>query len=75
MNLTEKEKKEIAKAGKTMNKVFLPGYMAYMLTILSMVYIVDEIASNICNSLQSDMVTQFYVNAKGLDFNTGLATY
>lgn len=53
----------------------MPGYMAYLLTVLCMVYIVDEIASNICNSLQSDMVTQFYVNAKGLDFNTGLATY
>ena len=26
-------------------------------------------------SYQSDMITQFYVNAKGLDFNTGLATY
>lgn len=75
MNLTEKNQSEITKAKKTMSKVLMPGYMAYMLTILSMVYIVDEIASNIYNSLQSDMVTQFYVNGKGLDFNTGLATY
>ena len=75
MNLTVKEQREITKAKKSMSKVLLPGYMAYMLTILSMVYIVDEIASNIYNSLQSDMVTQFYVNGKGLDFNTGLATY
>ena len=75
MNLTEKNQREITNAKKTMSKVLMPGYMAYMLTILSMVYIVDEIASNIYNSLQSDMVTQFYVNGKGLDFNTGLATY
>lgn len=75
MNLTEKNQREITKTKKTMSKVLMPGYMAYMLTILSMVYIVDEIASNIYNSLQSDMVTQFYVNGKGLDFNTGLATY
>lgn len=75
MNLTENNQREITKAKKTMSKVLMPGYMAYMLTILSMVYIVDEIASNIYNSLQSDMVTQFYVNGKGLDFNTGLATY
>ena len=75
MNLTEKNQREITKAKKTMSKVLMPGFMAYMLTILSMVYIVDEIASNIYNSLQSDMVTQFYVNGKGLDFNTGLATY
>lgn len=75
MNLTEKEQRELKKAQKVLNKTMMPGYLAYLLTVLSMVYIVDEIASNICNSLQSDMVTQFYVNAKGMDFNTGLATY
>lgn len=53
----------------------MPGYMAYLLTILSMVYIVDEIASNIYNSLQSDMILEFYVNGMGLEFNAGLATY
>lgn len=75
MNLTQKEQKEITKTKKTISKVLMPGYMAYMLTILCMVYIVDEIASNIYNSLQSDMVTQFYVNGKGMEFNTGLAAY
>lgn len=75
MKLKEKEQRELARAKKVLNKTRIPGYIAYLLTVLSMVYIVDEIASNICNSLQSDMVTQFYVNAKGLDFNTGLATY
>lgn len=75
MNLTEKEQHKLTKAKKVLNKTLMPGYMAYLLTVLCMVYIVDEIASNICNSLQSDMITQFYVNAKGLDFNTGLATY
>lgn len=75
MNLTVKEERELTKAKKTLKKTLMPSYMAYLLTVLSMVYIIDEIASNICNSLQSDMITQFYVNAKGLDFNTGLATY
>lgn len=75
MNLTEKEQRKFAKAQKVLNRTLMPGYTAYLLTVLCMVYIVDEIASNICNSLQSDMVTQFYVNAKGMDFNTGLAAY
>ena len=57
------------------NKTAMTGYLAYLLTILSMVYIVDEIASNIYNSLQSDMITEFYVRGMGLEFNTGLATY
>lgn len=75
MNLTQKEHRELARARKTLARIHMPGYMAYLLTILSMVYIVDEIASNINSALQSDMVTQFYVNGMGLEFNTGLATY
>ena len=75
MNLTQKQQRELTRARKSLKKIQLPGYMAYLLTILSMVYIVDEIASNINSALQSDMVTQFYVNGMGLEFNTGLATY
>jgi MFS family permease len=75
MNLTQKEHRELSRARKTLSKIQIPGYMAYLLTILSMVYIVDEIASNINSSLQSDMVTQFYVNGMGMEFNTGLAAY
>ena len=75
MNLTQKEHRELSRARKTLSKIHMPGYMAYLLTILSMVYIVDEIASNINSSLQSNMVTQFYVNGMGMEFNTGLAAY
>lgn len=75
MNRKEKELRELQNAQKTLQKIALPGYLIYMLVILSMVYIVDEIASNIYNSLQSDMVTEFFVNGMGLEFNTGLATY
>lgn len=71
----EKEKRELLRARKTLSRIHMPGYMAHLLTILSMVYIVDEIASNIYNSLQSDMILEFYVNGMGLEFNTGLATY
>lgn len=75
MNHSEKEKKELNRAKKMLSKFAMPGYMAYLLTVLSMVYIVDEIASNINGSLQSEMITDFFVNGMGLEFNTGLATY
>ena len=75
MNLTQKQQRELTRARKSLGSIHMPGYMAYLLTILSMVYIVDEIASNINSALQSDMVTQFYVNGMGLEFNTGLAAY
>lgn len=38
MNLKQKEQREIIKARKTMSTVLMPGYLAYMLTILSMVH-------------------------------------
>ena len=75
MNQTKNHQRELERAQKSLDRIRIPGYMAYLLVILSMVYIVDEIASNINNSLQSDMVMQFYVNGMGLEFNTGLATY
>lgn len=75
MNLTKNEQRKLEKAQNSLQKFNLPGYLIYMLVVLSMVYIVDEIASNIYNSLQSDMITEFFVNDMGLEFNTGLATY
>ena len=75
MNAKEKELREWDRARKALDRFRMPGYMAYLLTVLSMVYIVDEIASNIYNSLQSDMILEFYVNGMGLEFNTGLAAY
>ena len=73
MNTTHS--RELDRARTALSKFSLPGYMAYLLTILSMVYIVDEIASNIYNSLQSEMVMEYYVRGMGLEFNTGLAAY
>ena len=73
MNTTHS--RELDRARTALGKFSLPGYMAYLLTILSMVYIVDEIASNIYNSLQSEMVMEYYVWGMGLEFNTGLAAY
>ena len=75
MNPIEKKQRQQDRARKALEKFSMPGYMAYLLTILSMVYIVDEIASNIYNSLQSEMILDFYVRGMGMEFNTGLATY
>ena len=69
------EERLLTKYKKQLERITVPGYLVYMLFILSMVYIIDEITSNIYNSLQSDMITEFFVNGMGLEFNTGLATY
>ena len=51
LNLTQKQQRELTQARKSLGSIHMPGYMAYLLTILSMVYIVDEIASNINSAL------------------------
>ena len=71
----EREMRELEKRKKQLKKMAPPSYLLYMLIVLSVVYIVDEITSNIYNSLQSEMITDFFVNGMGLEFNTGLATY
>ena len=70
-----REQRELTKRKKQLKRIAPPSYLLYMLIVLSVVYIVDEITSNIYNSLQSEMITDFFVNGKGLEFNTGLATY
>lgn len=71
----EREQRELAKRKRQLERIAPPSYLLYMLIVLSVVYIVDEITSNIYNSLQSEMITDFFVNGMGLEFNTGLATY
>lgn len=75
MDTTAKEQQELTRLRKALEKTEQKGYLAYVLLILSMAYIVDEIATNIFNAVQSEMVTEFYVLGMGLPFNTGLAAY
>ena len=75
LNTTAKEQQELNRLRKALEKTDRKGYLAYILMILSMAYIVDEIATNIFNAVQSEMVTEFYVRGMGLPFNTGLAAY
>ena len=51
------------------------GYLVYLLVVLSIVYIVDEITSAMGSALQSEVVTDFFVNGMGMEYNAGLATF
>ena len=46
-----------------------------LLVVLSIVYIVDEVTSAMGTSMQSEVVTEFFVKARGMEFNTGLAAF
>ena len=70
-----REAKELERRRAQLGKKHAPGYLVYLLVVLSIVYIVDEVTSNICSSVQSEVVNEFFVLGKGMEFNSGLATF
>ena len=70
-----REAKELEKRKLQLDKRHPKGYLAYLLVVLSIVYIVDEITSAMGSSMQSEVVTDFFVKGMGMEFNTGLAAF
>ena len=69
------EAKELVHRKNQLSKKHPKGYLWYLLVVLSIVYIVDEITSAIGSSMQSEVVTDFFVRGMGMEFNTGLAAF
>ncbi len=70
-----REAKELKKRRLQLEKKRPRGYLVYLLVVLSIVYIVDEITSAMGSSLQSEVVTDFFVNGMGMEYNEGLAAF
>lgn len=69
------EEKELLKRRKQLAKKHPRGYLLYLLVVLSIVYIVDEVTSAIGSAVQSEVVTEFFVLGRGMEFNAGLAAF
>lgn len=70
-----REERELQRRKLQLQKKHPKGYLWYLLVVLSIVYIVDEITSAMGSSLQSEVVTDFFVNGMGMEYNTGLAAF
>lgn len=70
-----RENRELQRRKKQLAKKRPPFYLVYLLVVLSIVYIVDEVTSAMGTSMQSEVVTEFFVLGKGMEFNTGLAAF
>lgn len=70
-----REAKELQRRKLQLQKKRPKGYLWYLLVVLSIVYIVDEITSAMGSALQSEVVTDFFVNGMGMEYNTGLAAF
>ena len=71
----QREARELEKRKLQQAKQYPRGYLVYLLVVLSIVYIVDEITSSMGSSMQSEVVTDFFVKGMGMEYNAGLATF
>ena len=62
-----REAAELERRRKLMGKTRPKGYLLYLLVVLSIVYIVDEVTSAIGTSMQSEVVTEFFVLGKNAE--------
>lgn len=68
-----KEQNELIKRIKEYEKPMTGKYLWFLMIVLAIVYIVDEVTSNIPSSLQSEVVEEFFVRGMGMDLTTGVA--
>lgn len=69
------EERELAKRRKQQAHRKPKGYLVYLLVVLSIVYIVDEVTSAIGTAMQSEVVTEFFVLGRNMEYNQGLAAF
>lgn len=68
----EKMQKELNKWKQAAAKVTPAHYLVLLVIILALVYITDEVTSNITATVQSSVVNEFFV-ANGVEYNIGLS--
>jgi hypothetical protein len=70
-----KDQKELAKWQKEKARPNRPAYLWYLMFILTLVYIVDEVATNLNSTMQPYMIEDFFMNLQGLDKNAAQANW
>ena len=70
-----REARELSRRQKELSRKTPKGYLVYLLVVLSIVYIVDEITSAMGSAMQSEVVTDFFVKGMGMEYNKGLAAF
>ena len=68
-----REERELHKRKAQLGKRHAPFYLIYLLVVLSIVYIVDEVSSNMGTFMKSEVVTEFFIKGRGMDLKTGTA--
>ena len=68
-----REAKELARREKQLHARSNKFYMLYLFMVLSLIYIIDEIASTISIQFQSNIINEFFVQNMGMEYGEGLS--
>ncbi len=69
-----KEQKQLAKLRKEQGKSNFPAYPLVLLIFMILLRMLDEFTTNCGTSLQTAIVTEFFVVGQGMSFQEGLST-
>lgn len=72
--INQRDLRELDRRKKQQAKVPYAAYLIVLCVVVTMIHVVDEIATNLGNMVQSSVVTEFFVTNMGLEYNEGLAT-
>src|SRR5574344_1500171 len=67
--------KELAKWQKEKARPKRKTYLWYLMLILTLVYIIDEVATNLNSTMQPYMIEDFFMNLQGLNKNYAQAKW
>ncbi|MCI8570634.1 MAG: MFS transporter [Lachnospiraceae bacterium] len=68
-----REAKELARREKQLQARGSRFYLPYLFMVLSLIYIVDEVASTISIQFQSNIINEFFVQNMGMEYGEGLS--
>jgi MFS family permease len=71
----ERDQKELARWQKEKARPKHAGYLWYLMLVLTLVYIVDEVATNLNSTMQPYMIEEFFENGLGLNANDAQAKW
>ena len=72
--INQRDLRELQRRERQSAKVPYAAYLIVLCVVVTLIHVVDEVATNLGNMVQSSVVTEFFVTKMGLEYNEGLAT-
>lgn len=72
--INQRDLRELERRRKQQAKVPYAAYLIVLCVVVTLIHVVDEVATNLGNMVQSSVVNEFFVVNMGLEYNEGLAT-